>query len=291
MTPKIIKNCCYPADSSFFVKFAMIMGIENAIVNRVRLLVGSEAMQKLEEARVIIFGVGGVGSWCAESLVRSGVRNLTIVDSDRVCITNINRQLMATTKTIGEVKVEALKRHLLEVNPAADIDARQEIFDEATASSFDLESYDYIIDCIDSLKDKALLILMATKTKSRFYSSMGAALKVDPTQIRVAEFWKIDGCPLARLLRKRFKRNKLFPARKFKCVYSPEVLPNLGSETNCGTDHCLCPKVKSAEGKPELSDHEWCSSKAQINGSMMHITAIFGLTLGGLVIEDIIGER
>lgn len=263
------------------------MGIEKAIVNRARLLLGNENMKKIEDVKVIIFGVGGVGSWCAEGLVRSGVRHITIVDSDRVCITNINRQLMATVDTIGQVKVEALKKHLLSINPSAIVDARQEIFDEKSASSFNLDSYDYVIDCIDSLKDKALLILKATAADTKFFSSMGAALKIDPTRIKVAEFWKVDGCPLGRLLRKRFKRNKTFPSKKFKCVYSDEVLPNLGSDTSCGTSECLCPKVQAVEGNPDLANHEWCSSKAQINGSLMHITSMFGLTLSGLVLRDI----
>lgn len=264
------------------------MGIENAVFNRARLLLGDEAMERLENIRVIVFGVGGVGSWCAESLVRSGVRKLTIVDSDRVCITNINRQLMANLSTVGKVKVEAMKEHLLLINPKAEIEARQEIFCEETAESFSLESYDYIIDCIDSLKDKALLILKATRTKARFYSSMGAALKLDPRKIGVDEFWNVRGCPLARALRNRFKRNKNFPSKKFLCIYSEELLQNKGRESSCGTDRCMCPKTDNGPGDSTLMNHEWCSSKAQINGSLMHITSIFGITIGGLVIEEAI---
>ena len=262
------------------------MGIERAVFNRSRLLLGNEAMNRLDHAKVIIFGVGGVGSWCAEALVRSGVTHITIVDSDRVCITNINRQLMATTATVGKVKVDALKEHLLLINPQARIDARQQIFSSETAETFDLGSYDYIIDCIDSLKDKALLIEMATRTKARFYSSMGAALKLDPTRIQVAEFWKVKGCPLARALRNRFKRRKEFPAKKFLCVFSDELLENKGHNSACGTDRCMCPKAAEGPGDKTLLNHEWCSSKAQINGSLMHITAMFGLTLAGLVIKD-----
>lgn len=263
------------------------MGIEKAILKRAQLLLGDEAMERIGSARVIIFGVGGVGSWCAESLVRSGVCHLTIVDSDRVCITNINRQLMATTRTVGQVKVEALKEHLLLINPAADIDARQQIFTAETAESFHLEEYDYIIDAIDSLRDKMLLIEMACRTRARFFSSMGAALKLDPTRIRVAEFWKVQGCPLARALRQRFKKLKRRPARKFLCVYSDELLENKGSNSTCGTEHCMCPKAKSGPGDAALLNHEWCSSKAQINGSLMHITATFGLTIAGLVLKEL----
>lgn len=238
------------------------------IFSRSRLLLGDEIMKRLDEVRVIIFGVGGVGSWCAESLVRTGIKHLTIVDSDRVSVSNINRQLMATTETVGEVKADALKRHLLTVSPSARIESRPELFTEETAGAFDLESYDFIIDAIDSLKHKALLIDLATRTKSTFFSSMGAALKIDPTRIRVGEFREVKGCPLARALRQRFKKSGRWPARKFQCVYSDELLENRG-------DRRLDVEMKGD------------SVKASTNGSLMHITAIFGLTLAGLVIEKI----
>ena len=262
------------------------MAIEQAIFRRTELLLGNEAVDRIAQQRVIIFGVGGVGSWCAESLVRSGIRQLTIVDSDRVCITNINRQLMATTKTVGQVKVEALRERLLTINPSAEIVALQKIFTEETASDFHLETYDYIIDAIDSLKDKALLIELACQTKAKFFSSMGAALKLDPTKIQVAEFWKVKGDPLARALRNRFKKQKRFPKRKFQCVFSDELLQNKGHNATCGTEQCMCPKAKNGPGDPTLLNHEWCSSKAQINGTLAHITAIFGFMLAGLVIQD-----
>lgn len=264
------------------------MAIEQAIFRRTELLLGNDAMRQLVDKRVIIFGVGGVGSWCAESLVRSGIRRLTIVDSDRVCITNINRQLMATTKTVGQVKVDALRERLLAINPHAEITALQQIFTEETADQFDIGSYDYVIDAIDSLKDKALLILLTCQTTARLYSSMGAALKCDPTRIRVAEFWRVQGDPLARALRKRFKRDGQFPRRKFQCVYSDELLQNRGQNATCGTEQCMCPKAKNGPGDPTLLNHEWCSSKAQINGTLAHITAIFGFMLAGLVVEDAI---
>ena len=242
------------------------MSIEGqAIFRRAELLLGDEAMGRIAQKRVIIFGVGGVGSWCAESLVRSGISRLTIVDSDRVAVTNINRQLMATTKTVGQVKVEALKERLLAINPSAEITALQQIFNAETAESFQLGTYDYIIDAIDSLKDKALLILLATslspKGESRrgaFFSSMGAALKLDPTRIKIDEFWKVQGDPLARALRKRFKRDGQYPKRKFQCVYSDELLEN------------KMPVDPNDRG----------------NGTIAHITAIFGFMLAGLVLQD-----
>ena len=222
-------------------------------------------MERIASLKVILFGVGGVGSWCAESLVRTGIQRLTIVDADRVAESNINRQLMATTETVGQVKVEALKDRLLTINPNAEITAVEDIFTEATAGRFHLDDYDYIIDAIDSLSDKALLIELATQTKARLFSSMGAALKMDPTRIKVAEFWKVKGDPLARALRNKFKRQKRFPKKKFLCVYSDELLQNRGIDDE--TETLLFNKVKA-------------------NGSIAHITAIFGFTLAGLVIGE-----
>ena len=234
------------------------MANEDQIFGRFELLMGAETVERIGQKRVILFGVGGVGSWCAESLVRSGVCHLTIVDSDCVCTSNINRQLMATTKTVGQPKVDVLKERLLSINPSADIKALHMVFNEESASGFELDSYDYIIDAIDSLKDKALLILMATRTKARLFSSMGAALKMDPTRIKITEFWKVQGDPLARALRKKFKQLGEYPKRKFQCVFSDELIPEGRGETACGT--------------------------------VVHITAIFGFMLASLVIRDNVSE-
>lgn len=239
------------------------------LFNRTELLLGADAMKRIQSKRVIIFGLGGVGSWCAECLVREGITHLTLVDSDKVCITNCNRQLMATTKTIGEPKVEALRNRLLEINPEADILALQMNFSEETANDFKIETYDYVIDAIDSLRDKIELCLRTTETGAKFFSSMGAALRIDPTKVKVSEFWKIKGDPLAAAMRSSMRRNKLFPARKFFCVHSEEQpLPNLGEA---------------------LQDGSQTFRKVQTNGSLAHITAIFGMTLAGLVIQDING--
>jgi tRNA A37 threonylcarbamoyladenosine dehydratase len=263
---------------------------ENPFFNRTRLLVGDDIMQRLTGARVLVVGVGGVGSWCAESLVRSGIVDITIVDSDRVCVTNVNRQLMATSKTVGLVKVDALAERLRAINPHVKVTSIQQIYSEETAGDFDLDSYDYVIDAIDSLKDKALLIQRATASRAKFFSSMGAALKVDPSKIAVAEFWNVKGCPLARALRNKFKKSHQYPKRKFLCVYSPELVSNRGKNSACGTDKCVCPKAVNGPGKQELLNHEWCSSKAQINGTLAHITAIFGFTLAGLVVQDVMKQ-
>ena len=172
------------------------------------------------------------------------------------------------------------------INPHADILTRQEIYSAETAESFQLETYDYVIDAIDSLQNKADLILHATSLPVRFYSSMGAALKMDPTRIQVTEFWNVKGCPLGAALRRRFKHTKHFPKRKFLCVFSDELLQNKGVNLSCGTEKCLCPKNQNGPGNPELVNHEWCSQKAQINGTVAHITAIFGFTIAGLVLQD-----
>lgn len=243
-------------------------------------------MSAISKKKVIIFGIGGVGSWCAESLVRSGIHDLTIVDSDRVCITNINRQLHATMSTVGEVKTEALKRRLLDINPFAEIKDIQKIYNRENSDSFGLNEYDYIIDAIDSLSNKVDLIRKATRTRAVFFSSMGASLKIDPTAIRVTEFWDVKGCPLGSKIRKMIRKGDL-PAKEFMCVYSEEMMEQKGSGSSCGTDKCLCPKNKNAAGDPQLVDHEWCSRKAVINGTLAHITAIFGFTIAGLVIQDI----
>lgn len=265
------------------------MSNEAGIFQRTGLLLGDQRMEMLSQKKVIIFGIGGVGSWCAESLIRSGIKHLTIVDSDRVCITNINRQLHATTRTVGQVKTEALKQRLLDINPHAEIEAIQKIYEKANSHEFNLDNYDFIIDAIDSLSNKIHLIREATRTKAVFVSSMGASLKIDPTRIQVAEFWKVSGCPLASAIRKRIKHGDL-PAKKFMCVFSDEVLTNAGSGATCGTDQCLCPKALHGPGDPDLVAHEWCSKKAVINGTLAHITAIFGFTLAGLVIQHIYKE-
>lgn len=240
---------------------------EFGIHDRTALLFGKDGLERLQTIRVLIFGIGGVGSWCAEALVRSGVKHITIVDNDRVCVTNCNRQLMATSRTIGQPKVLALKERLQEINPDVCVTALEKVYESATADEFRMEEYDYIIDAIDSLKDKADLILRATALPMHItlISSMGAALRCNPFMIRKAEFWNVKGDPLARALRNKFKHSKQFPKRKFVCVYSEE------------------PPMKNVG----VSD-ETCSYKTQINGSLCHITASFGMAIAGIVISGAI---
>ena len=237
--------------------------------NRSTLLLGRDGMKTLNEARVIVFGVGGVGSWCAEGLVRAGITHLTIVDSDKVCPTNLNRQLMATQSTIGQPKVLAMRERLMQINPEADILALDMMYTEETAHEFHLEQYDFVIDCIDSLRDKCDLILRTTSLeRPTLLCSMGAALRIDPTKVRLAEFRKVEGDALARAVRNRFKKAKTFPRRKFLCAYSEE--PAMQNRTE---DASLTEELKF--------------NKVQTNGSLCHITAIFGMMLAGEVIKQL----
>ncbi len=224
--------------------------------SRSEALLGAEAMEALRTKRVILFGVGGVGSWCAEALVRTGLTHLTIVDGDTVQPSNVNRQLPATRETLGRPKVEVLRERLLTINPEAEIVAVFENYfaDGKTESGADLKicEYDYVIDAIDSVAAKTDLILCATRTRGvKIFSSMGAALRFDPTKVTTGELMSIQGDALAKAVRARMKRIGLHPYRKVKCVYSTE------QPQQCAT-----------------------------RGSLMQVTAVFGCTLASMVIGD-----
>ena len=227
-------------------------------------MLGTAALEALARTKVAVFGLGGVGGWCAEALVRSGVGRLMLVDSDKVAESNVNRQVMATTATVGEVKVEVLAKRLREINPLVELDVRARRYTEDTAGEFALEEYDYVVDAIDSLDCKAALIRHALSIPSAtLFSSMGAARKIDPFQIRATEFRKVEGDGLARALRTKFKKTGGMPSRKFTCVWSPERRENLG---------------------PEAGDGE---TGKRVNGTVVHTTAIFGFALAGLVVQDV----
>ncbi len=238
---------------------------------RTELLIGKDAMERLSAARIILFGVGGVGSWCAESLIRSGVCHLTLVDCDAVSPSNLNRQLVATTETVGERKVLAMRKRLLSINPEADIVAIDKRVSVESLPEFDLDSYDYVLDAIDALKDKAFLIRAACNSRATLFSSMGAGLKIDASRIRTSEFWSIRFDPIARMLRKRFRQEKNLPSKPFLCVWSDEMLENAGPQPPDDDDNPV--------------------RKAWVNGTLPHITAIFGFTLAGLVIQDLVIEK
>ena len=223
--------------------------------SRSEALLGAKAMEALRAKKVIIFGVGGVGSYAAEALVRTGLTHLTIVDGDTVQPSNINRQLPATRATMGMPKVEALKARLLEIHPEAKIEARKEMVNGEWLMVNGLEGYDYIIDAIDSVNDKTDLIINATRARVKIFSSMGAALRFDPTKVTTGELMDIKGDALAKAVRARMKKLEVHPYKKVRCVYSSEQ-----------------------------------AQRCETRGSLMQVTAVFGLTLASLVISDITNQ-
>ena len=192
-------------------------------------LIGKDGFAALQNSRVILFGVGGVGGWCAETLLRTGIGHLTIVDFDKVDTTNLNRQIVSTANNVGQSKVLEMQKRLLSIFPEADVKAIDKQYNAETANSFDLTQYDIVVDAIDMVECKALLLYRATQADCKVYSSMGAGRKTDPQKIRTAEFWKVQGCPLARALRTRMKKAGLMPASKVQCVYSEEISGDRGT--------------------------------------------------------------
>ncbi len=244
----------------------MANDINNDIFHRVNLVLGEEFVRRAGDMKVIVLGLGGVGSWCAEGLFRTGFTNMTIVDCDTVNATNINRQMPALSTTIGKKKTEVVKERLLEINGDAQVTVIDKAYTEADHADFHLADYDIIIDAIDSLTNKAALILEAASYDNKiFVSSMGAASKIDATQISIAEFWKVAGCPLAAAIRKRFKKFKTLPKHKFKCIYSPEI----------------------PYRRDEYLTEEDKSSSKQVNGSLIHITGIFGFMITNVVVNEV----
>ena len=226
---------------------------------------GMEAARALEHSRIAIFGLGGVGGWCAEALARTGAGRLALVDFDRVAPSNVNRQTAAVSKTIGMPKTEALASRLRDINPGIVLDLRNERYCAETAASFDLAAFDCVIDAIDTLDSKALLVRNALASPSTaLFSSMGAALKTDSFQIRKSVFRKVEGDGLARALRRRFRETGGIPERDFECVWSPERRENAFD----------APQGDTTPGK-------------RTNGSLVHITAAFGFALAGLAIAEI----
>lgn len=213
-------------------------------------LIGENAFRSLQAARVIIFGVGGVGGWCAEALLRTGIGHLTIVDFDVVDTTNLNRQVVATYDNIGQSKVLEMQKRLLSICPTADVQAINCQYNAETADSFDLSQYDIVVDAIDMVECKALLLYNATAAGCRVYASMGAGRKINPQHIRTAEFWKVQGCPLARALRTKMKKSGLIPTQKIQCVYSEEISGD--------------------------------------SGTIAPVVGVFGMTLASLVIGDLV---
>jgi tRNA A37 threonylcarbamoyladenosine dehydratase len=261
----------------------------NPLFQRLALITGEDALRRAEQTRVLVFGLGGVGSWCAEALVRSGIGKIGIVDSDAVCVTNINRQVQATSRTIALSKAAVLKQRLLEINPRCEVEAFEKIFSRESAHEFDIEKAAYVIDAIDSLAFKLDLIEAAAEAKATFFSSMGMAQKMDPTRLKTADIWDTKGCPLARLVRQGLRKRGFLGS--FTTVYSDERLPRREDvEVSCraggtGNGLCLCCNAHNETGI------EWCSSKKVINGSAVTVTASAGMILASLVLRDISGGK
>jgi tRNA threonylcarbamoyladenosine dehydratase len=252
----------------------------NPALQRLQLLVGTSTLDLLRESRVVVFGVGGVGGWCAEALVRSGVGHITLVDNDTICVTNVNRQLQATTRNVGKSKVGELRERLLSIHPRVKVDAVEEVYEMANRDRFDLHAYDYVIDAIDSYTHKMELIEHAWETGTRIFSSMGAASRMDPTKIRTASIWDVRMDPFAKILRRGLRRRGF--GGDLQVVYSEELPlePVERTSVACGTHRCFC--------HHEDPDHkDWCDTKLVINGSAMHVTASFGMALAGLVLQNV----
>jgi tRNA A37 threonylcarbamoyladenosine dehydratase len=234
----------------------------------------------LAEARVIVFGLGGVGSWCAEALARSGIGRLGLVDSDLVCVTNINRQTQATERTVGLFKTDALKARLAEINADCTVITHSKVFSRDTREEFSIQDYDFVIDAIDSLGPKLDLIEFCGVLGKRIFSCMGMAQKLDPSLLGTADIWETRGCPLARLVRSGLRKRGFTGG--LTVVYSPERLP-LHKEigVGCGGAGCLCPPGGGVE---------WCSSKKVINGSAVMVTAAAGMILASLAVRGITAD-
>lgn len=244
--------------------------------SRTQLVFGKEAMDRLKGSRVAVFGVGGVGGYTVEALARSGVGAIDIIDNDKVCLTNINRQIIATGKTVGKYKVDVAKERIEEINPDCKVTAFRTFYMPETADQFDFTEYDYVVDAIDTVTGKIALIENAKKAGTPIISSMGAGNKVDPTAFEVADIYKTSVCPLARVMRYELKRRGI---KKLKVVYSKEKpIPPIDDEDPNGENGCLSMADKVA-------------GKRQVPGSTAFVPSVAGLIIAGEVIKDIIGYK
>lgn len=245
--------------------------------SRTELLIGKEAIDKLKKAKVAIFGIGGVGSFVVEGLVRSGVENFILVDDDKVCLTNLNRQLIATRKTVGKYKVEVAKERILEINPDAKVEIFKEFFMPDSKGILD-NSIDYIVDCIDTVTAKIELVMRANSMNIPIISSMGTGNKLDPTKFEVTDIYKTSVCPLAKVMRKELRARGI---KKLKVVYSKEepIKPDETLECSC-KNGCICP--------PGIKRK--CTTRNQVPGSIAFVPSVAGLIISGEIIKDIISE-
>ena len=245
--------------------------------SRTQLLLGPEAMERLAQARVAVFGIGGVGGYAVEALARSGVGALDLIDDDRVCLTNINRQLLATRKTVGRFKVDAAEERILEINPKCQVRTYKTFYLPETADEFDFSQYSYVVDAIDTVSGKIQLVMAAQAAHVPIISCMGAGNKLDPTAFRVADIYKTSVCPLARVMRRELKKRHV---KRLKVVYStePAIRPLEDMSISCRA-HCICP--------PGTERH--CTDRRDIPGSVSFVPSVAGLVLAGEVIKDLAG--
>ena len=247
--------------------------------SRTTLIFGKEAMEKLAESKIAIFGVGGVGGFAAESLVRSGVGAIDIIDDDKVCPTNLNRQIFATHKTVGKFKTEAAYDRLHEINPNCEITQIRKFFTPENSDEFDFTKYSYIIDAVDTVSAKIEIVVKANKCHVPVISSMGAGNKIDPTAFKVSDIYKTKVDPLAKVMRYELKRRRI---RKLKVVWSAEkpIKPVEEDENSCRTQ-CICPSGTKRK----------CSVRRDIPGSNAFVPPVVGMIIAGEVIKDITGKK
>jgi tRNA A37 threonylcarbamoyladenosine dehydratase len=245
--------------------------------SRTELLTGQEGLSKLQNSKVTIFGLGGVGSYTAEALARAGIGSFKLVDFDEICLTNINRQLHALHSTIGKSKVDVMKQRMLDINPKAKIETFQSFYQEEGAEGFFTEKPDYVVDAIDTVKSKVSLAKECRRRGILLISCMGAGNRLDALSFRVADISKTSGCPLAKAVRKLLRKEGI--TEGFKVVFSPEpALKPLEQENNCASN-CICPSGDAP-----------CSLKSQIPGSISYVPSVAGLLMAGEVVRDILGN-
>lgn len=244
--------------------------------SRTELLIGKEGLEKLANSRVAVFGIGGVGGYTVEALARSGVGTLDLIDDDKICITNINRQIYATRSTVGKYKVDAAKDRILDINPNAIVNTYKTFYTPNTSNEIDFSNYDYIVDAIDTVVGKIELVMKAKELKIPIISSMGAGNKMHPELFEVADIYKTSVCPLAKVMRQELKKRKI---RRLKVVYSKEVpmKPIDDIEISC-KKHCVCPPGTVRK----------CTARRQIPGSNAFVPSVVGLIIAGEVIKDLI---
>jgi len=244
--------------------------------SRTELLIGKQAVQKLANSTVAVFGIGGVGTFAVEGLVRSGVGKLVLIDDDCICLTNINRQIHATRKTVGKPKVEVMKERIMDINPRAEVTSHQTFYMPECASQLVTADYDYIIDAIDTVTAKIDLILNAKKQHIPIISCMGAGNKLDPTRFEIADIYDTSVCPLAKVMRKELRKRGV---SDLKVVYSKEepLKPLENEESSC-QNNCICPKGSSRT----------CTIRRQIPGSIAFVPSVAGLLIAGEVVKDLI---